>query len=137
MANHLGQGEGRLVTSLEELRTCNLHKAAWSRQTQGQTCKKGKLDYFSSSSTERGPDEANHKPNHEAPKGPWLVGAGPEDGEQVDGADGRREVAGQVGGKGELPGDGLDVVEELAALTHLKTGWSNCQGGRKKDTIKN
>ena len=35
-----------------------------------------------------------------------------------------------MGGEGELPGDGLDVVEELAALANLRTGSTSCQGGK-------
>lgn len=41
-----------------------------------------------------------------------LVAPGPEDGEEVDGCDGRSEVG----------GDGLDVDVELAALLHLDDG---------------
>ena len=55
------------------------------------------------------PDEAEHEAEHEAPEGAGLVGARPEDGEQVDRADGR----------GEVRGDGLDVVEQLRALAGL------------------
>ena len=55
------------------------------------------------------PHEAEHEAEHEAPEGAGLVGARPEDGEQVDRADGR----------GEVRGDGLDVVEQLRALAGL------------------
>merc|ERR1712155_54447 len=55
------------------------------------------------------PDEADHQPEHEAPEGAGFVGTRPEDGEQVDRAYGR----------GEVRGDGLDVVKQLRALAGL------------------
>ncbi len=58
------------------------------------------------------PRHSDDQADHEAPECAGLVAPGPEDGEQVDGADGRRQVA----------GDGLDVGEELRALRRIDDG---------------
>jgi hypothetical protein len=52
------------------------------------------------------PGHANDQTHGQAPEGAGLVAPGPEHGQEIDGADGRRQVA----------GDALDVGEKLGSL---------------------
>ncbi len=58
------------------------------------------------------PDDAYGQAAHEAPEGARLVAPWPEDCQEVNGADGRRQVR----------SDGLDVREELRALGGVDDG---------------
>ncbi len=67
------------------------------------------------------PGHPHRQPESEAPEGARLVAPGPEDGEEEDGADGR----------GEVRGDGLDVVKEAGSLSGANHRDPGHGGGRQ------